>query len=337
MSNISLTPASQAFVDNRTTTLGPWVLGAFIDCILLGVVLCQVERFFKLRRSGSRGIHYWYMWIVVLLTVFSLIKTAQAMGVVWMQNVFYFNDPDVARTLLSDAWWQVSVPLMTAVSGVIVQSFFAFRFWLLTRRFVLTLPIVAAMVLGIVGAALSVVNIINGDVKAKVMWLMVHLVSVFLADFMISVGTYVALKTSVGESSSKTTIANRFLRLIFESALPPTILATADLILTQTLGPNLLWHLILNFPLSKVYVISLLYTLNSINEYRRQELGFTDDELYTSKYGNTSQRGGHHTPGSRSIGLGIRPQSQNTTPHQTQAVHCSNHTPCSCCRRRYDP
>ncbi len=36
------------------------------------------------------------------------------------------------------------------------------------------------------------------------------------------------------------------------------------MILTQTLKENLLWHLVLNYSLEKLYVISLLYTLNSI-------------------------------------------------------------------------
>jgi hypothetical protein len=43
-----------------------------------------------------------------------------------------------------------------------------------------------------------------------------------------------------------------------------------DLILTQTLGSKLLWHLVTNYILAKLYVISLLYTLNSIMDYRTE-------------------------------------------------------------------
>ena len=76
-------------------------------------------------------------------------------------------------------------------------------------------------------------------------------------------------------------------------------IATIDLILTQTLGafhvspdmveptehnsagPKLLWHLMFNFSLGKIYVISLLYTLNSINQYRRKR-GAVSQEMYAS-------------------------------------------------------
>ncbi|KAF8143829.1 hypothetical protein K438DRAFT_1875279 [Mycena galopus ATCC 62051] len=61
-----------------------------------------------------------------------------------------------------------------------------------------------------------------------------------------------------------------------------------DLILTQTLGPELLWHLVVNMALGKVYVISLLYTLNSINEYRVREQG--SQEVYSHGNERNSRR-----------------------------------------------
>jgi hypothetical protein len=55
---------------------------------------------------------------------------------------------------------------------------------------------------------------------------------------------------------------------MFEAAIPPAVVATTDLILTQVLGPKLiLWHMPFNHGLGKIYVISLLYTLNSIGAF----------------------------------------------------------------------
>lgn len=55
---------------------------------------------------------------------------------------------------------------------------------------------------------------------------------------------------------------------MFEAAIPPAIVATADLILTQVLGPKLiLWHMPVNHGLGKLYPISLLYTLNTIGGF----------------------------------------------------------------------
>jgi hypothetical protein len=31
----------------------------------------------------------------------------QAIGIIWQQNVAEYDNPEVARTLVSNAWWQV--------------------------------------------------------------------------------------------------------------------------------------------------------------------------------------------------------------------------------------
>ncbi|KAJ7727391.1 hypothetical protein B0H16DRAFT_1735196 [Mycena metata] len=90
-------------------------------------------------------------------------------------------------------------------------------------------------------------NILAGNAKAKVMWLLVHLVSAFIADLLICGGTVFSLRQRTTSGLGRTTaLVNRLLRLVFESAFPPAFIATIDLILTQTLGPKLLWHLFIN-------------------------------------------------------------------------------------------
>lgn len=69
-------------------------------------------------------------------------------------------------------------------------------------------------------------------------------------------------------SHSPPSVIKRLTRLMFEAAIPPAVVATTDLILTQVLGPKLiLWHMPFNHGLGKIYVISLLYTLNSIGAF----------------------------------------------------------------------
>ncbi|KAJ7117813.1 hypothetical protein C8R44DRAFT_854569 [Mycena epipterygia] len=266
---INLVPASQAFVDNRVNSLGSWVIAGFCDAILLGVVLCQVGTFFKSPQS-QEGIGRHYRWLVAVVTFLALLKTSQAIAIVWIQNVADYMNPDVARSLVAKAWYQVSTPLMTAITGVIVQSFFALRFYMLARNIWFLIPIVCSMLLGLAGVSLSLNAIIVGNADAKVMWLLVHLVCAFLTDLFITVGTCYALRSrNSGGLASTTSLINRLLRLVFESAIPPTVVAAIDLIMSQTLdSKHLLWHLLLNFALGKLYVISLLYTLNCINEYR---------------------------------------------------------------------
>ncbi|KAF7338174.1 hypothetical protein MVEN_02042300 [Mycena venus] len=264
-SNISLSPASRVFVDTRSTSLGPWVLGGFLDSILMGIIFCQVVNYFQLRHGMSR----YYTSLVVFVAFLSVLKTTQAIAVVWVQNVQEYANPDVARNLLNVAWWQVSVAFMTGIIGSTVQSFFALRYFKLSRNWAGAIFICLAILLALTGICLSMISILANNVKAKVMWLLVHFVSVAIADLAITIGTCYTLRQRSTGFASTASVVNRILRMVFESAIPPTLIATIDLILSQTLGPRLLWHLFVNYSLSKVYVISLLYTLNSIAEHRK--------------------------------------------------------------------
>ncbi|KAJ7343335.1 hypothetical protein DFH08DRAFT_223794 [Mycena albidolilacea] len=311
-SNITLSPASRVFVDTRSTSLGPWVLGGFMDCILMGVIFCQVYTYFLLRRV-DHGLSQYYTYLVVFVTFLSVTKTSQAIAVVWVQNVQEYGNPDVARTLVNVAWWQVSVAFMTGIIGTTVQSFFALRYYKLSRNWVFSIVICLAILLGLTGISLSMANIVTGNVKAKVMWLLVHFVSVAIGDLFITLGTcYTLRKRSTGLVSTASLI-NRTLRLVFESAIPPTVIAIIDLIMSQTLGPKLLWHLFVNYSLSKVYVISLLFTLNSIAEYRKDHSTLSQSTRRDG-YSNRRTRHGDIELAPRAVGSsGILVQTEVTT------------------------
>ncbi|KAJ7775016.1 hypothetical protein B0H16DRAFT_1450448 [Mycena metata] len=232
-SNITLSPASRIFVDGRTTNLGPWVLGGFIDTILMGVVFCQVYNYFSHQRADY-GLNRYHTYFVLFVTLLSFLKTSQSIAVVWVQNVLDFANPDVAKTLLISAWWQNTVPLTTGIIGSVVQSFFALRYYKLSRNWLMTIPISIAIILGLASVSMScpVVPKKSGFAdEAKVMWLLIHFVSVFIADFLITACTCYILRPRVAGLAS----------------------------------------------LSKLYPISLLYTLNSINEYRNDSSSRSHD------------------------------------------------------------
>ncbi|KAJ7072529.1 hypothetical protein C8F01DRAFT_250977 [Mycena amicta] len=318
---IILSPASKAFVDNRSTTLGSWVIAGFADALLLGVVLCQVATFFKSQSTRTReGLGRYYRWLVIFVTLLSIMKTSQSIAIVYIQNVLDFANPDVARLLVAKAWWQVSAPLLTGITAVVVQSFFALRFFMLSRNIFLVIPIVASMVLGFAGVCLSLNSIIVGNAKAKVMWLLVHLICAFMTDFFITCGTCWALQTRNSSGLVSTaSLIHRLLRLVFESAIPPTFIAAIDLVMTQTLGQkHLLWHLLPNAMLAKLYVISLMYTLNSINEYR--DNAKSGDRVTSS--GSRGQVSGHYRTAKRGdVEMGnVRSKQPDQVYVQTQIV-----------------
>jgi hypothetical protein len=175
------------------------------------------------------------------------------------------------------------------------------RFFRLTRNYFYTALIICAMVLGIVGGGMSEHYIAKAMVKEKVRWFLVstHSVSTCKAHHIDiadpfhfrhhsgctyhcrdgyrvvqakysddQVRAHHSLMVSLTPSHFPPSVIQRLTRLMFEAAIPPAVIATTDLILTQVLGPKLiLWHLLFNHGLGKLYVISLLYTLNSIGVF----------------------------------------------------------------------
>ncbi|KAJ7185351.1 hypothetical protein C8R46DRAFT_376992 [Mycena filopes] len=302
-STFQLTPPSAAFVAHRVDTLGPWVLGAFLDCMLMGIILCQALTFFRTRSQEQTAFQKYCFWLVVVVLTLSTLKTFQLMAVVWVQNVNDFANPDVARLRVATAWWQVTLPLMTGIIGFTVQSFFCLRYYLLSRNIYLVALIVCSMSLGLAAIVLTLHFILAVNVKAKVLWLLIHLVGVFVADALITAGTFFSLRKRSSGLHRTNQIINRLVRMMFESAIPPTVIAFIDLIMTQTLGPKLLWHLLLNFSLGKMYCISLLYTLNCINGYRRRPGDALSDEVYAA---SSSGRGMISRRNNAELGLGSK-------------------------------
>ncbi|KAJ7717011.1 hypothetical protein B0H16DRAFT_1740852 [Mycena metata] len=167
-STFQLNPPSAAFVADRVDTLGPWVLGAFTDCMLMGVLLCQAVTFFRTRSPEKTAFQQYCFWLVVFVLVLSSLKTCQLMAVVWVQN--------------------------TGITGFTVQSFFCLRYYLLSRNLYLVLAILGSMILGLTAICLTLHFILILNAKAKVEWLLIHLVGVFVADALITAGTFFALR-----------------------------------------------------------------------------------------------------------------------------------------------
>jgi len=119
----------------------------------------------------------------------------------------------------------------------------------------------------------------------------------------------------------------RLSRGVWESALPPTILAALDLIASQTLGPNVIWHLVLNYPLGKLYAISLLYTLNSTNAYRLEQNLTTrsrSQDIYSFK--SPASKQGEIELGTRNINSDrIRVHKTVTTYQEPSASDALSH------------
>ncbi|PVF94918.1 hypothetical protein CPB86DRAFT_764907 [Serendipita vermifera] len=293
---IILSPAAQAFVSQANLTIGPWIMGTFVDLLLQGILASQTVVYFALQKKRSvksnQGPNL--TWLVIGLTVLCLIKSLQNIVNVWELVVTNFCDPDVASSLSEGEWKHYTNSLSTAVIATIVQAFFVHRYWKLTGKWYICLVMMTGILLSIVSACLAVSFLAilkpsfslgpNGspdgpppdgpppdgpppDGLSPQLWSWIHFFSAIVVDTFITVGTVWHLYShKAGLAKPTSDMINRLIRMVWTSALPPTIFVLTNAITLQN-SPSLRnTHIAINIVLPKLYAMSLMYTLNIRNE-----------------------------------------------------------------------
>ncbi|PVF94921.1 hypothetical protein CPB86DRAFT_800118 [Serendipita vermifera] len=141
-------------------------------------------------------------------------------------------------------WKHYTNSFLTAVIATIVQSFFVYRYWMLTRRWYICIVVIIGILLSIVAACLviaslglakppvneGIVNPPPGGALSPERWSIIHFISAIIVDGLITVGTTWHLY------NQKAGLARS--------------------------------HIGINIVLGKLYAMSLVYTLNIRNEIR---------------------------------------------------------------------
>ncbi|PVF94915.1 hypothetical protein CPB86DRAFT_817624 [Serendipita vermifera] len=273
---IILNEASQTFVDNAPVTIAPWVMGAMADLFLQGILTVQITNYFTYQSVES---YRKKTWLVIGLTVLCILKSTLNILNVWELVITSFCDPDAARNLLRSDWKSYSASFVTAVIAIVVQSFFVLRYWRLTKAWYICLPIIIGMILSITASITFVITLAKSlgvsvglDTRSRStlvaltkslrIWSIIHFVSAILVDVAITTATAWYLynqKPLVVRSTSE--MIDRLIRMVWQSALPPTICVIVNAVLVPT-KPSQHGHIAINMVLPKLYAISLMYTLN---------------------------------------------------------------------------
>ncbi|PVF94920.1 hypothetical protein CPB86DRAFT_800117 [Serendipita vermifera] len=277
---IILSTNAERFVSQAHGTVGPWVMGALADLFLQGILAAQTTNYFTSQRITShQGPSL--TWLVVGLTILCILKSIQNIANVWEFVVTNFCNPDVASSLDGGEWKHYTHSFLTAVIATVVQSFFVYRYWMLTRRWYLCIVMILGILLSLVGACLVIASL--GLSKRRVGSAitnspssgtlsptpLVHFISAILVDVLITVGTTWHLyNQKAGLARSTSDMINRLIRMIWTSALPPTLCVIANTIVLQNRHSGRNTHIGINIVLGKLYAMSLIYTLNVRNEIR---------------------------------------------------------------------
>ncbi|KAJ7276674.1 hypothetical protein C8J57DRAFT_1504505 [Mycena rebaudengoi] len=310
-----------------TFVFGGWDLGTHADLILQGILFAQFTNYWpQYYKSDSIPLKLFVLGLLLATTL----KSAHAITLVWVQNVEYFMDLQKAANMFFINWLDRITLIMGAVIGFPVQAFFCRRLWIISNNFYVVALVVLLFIAGLVAGitafefsgqmflASQTVIKVSGQLTTvdsfettdKVVWSSIYYATVMTGDVILSGSTiYFLLKQSQPALPETVGIRNRFVRLVFQSAVPVTLCALANCICSASYAHSpstdatLLSAILTTIMLPKLYAISAMWTLNSRQELSSQ---FNSDvasssEKRSRRQISTMQFRRHSFDGSRTV------------------------------------
>ncbi|KAJ7512944.1 hypothetical protein B0H11DRAFT_2302969 [Mycena galericulata] len=241
--------------------LGPWLIGSCLDLILQGVLSCQFINYFTWYSDDKRMVRI----IVAILALLTILKSIQAFAIIWIQFIVFFGDLEGAILLNYTTWWQSGNPLMVAMIGLYVQTYFCYRLWVISKKWYVAAPVAALFLFAFLAIVVATYFISTTNELAIGNWFAVHLSSVFAGDVILSLTTaYFLLKSKKDVLPQTVGLISALVRLTFQTAAPAALCAMFNLIFSQVYpGGVAIISTAFNMALPKLYAISMLWTLNA--------------------------------------------------------------------------
>lgn len=248
-----------------------------VDTFMAGIMFMQVVTYFTYQRNDK----WWTKCIVIFASIISIIMTVYLWffgQYLFVQNFGRFS-PFVETDKL--AWF----PVLDAICSSGIQSYFAYRAYLLNRRNIL-IPITILLLILTSFAATIAVKVIFGNANSlmeadkvripELIWL----ASIMAADIIITILILNGLlRSKTGWAHTDKAIV-RLIRITFESQIPPTILAITFMIEFVQTPASLLGSTLQGIQ-SKLYTVGLMYSLNSRVSFKSaNESGFNSGQVF---------------------------------------------------------
>ncbi|KAJ3759709.1 hypothetical protein EV360DRAFT_69277 [Lentinula raphanica] len=269
--------------------LGPWLIGAFLDVLLQGILFGQFVHYAQWYRDDKIGLKL----AVVGLAIITTLKSIQAFALVWILLIRHFLDLPGAILLNYTTWWQSGNPLMVAAIGLYVQTYFCYRLYMIAKSPLPVIPLALLFLFAFTALSIGTYYITTSDSDGIARWFAVHLASVFAGDLMLSLVTAYFLTRSKKNVLPQTVgLITALVRLTFQTATPAAICALLNLVFSQIYNGNEnITSTAFNMMLPKLYAVSMMWTLNA-----RRTIGaaYGTSRGYTngSSVDRTTRRGG---------------------------------------------
>jgi len=240
--------------------LGPWLIGVCVDLLLQGIVSTQIANYFGWYRQDKRV----FQMVVAFLGLLTLLKSAESFAIIWIQLMAHYGDLEGALRLNTTAWWEHNHPLMVASIGLYVQSYFCFRLWVISKKWLVVAPIAGLFVLAVFSVSEAMYFISDDEADKYVQWFTAYLSAIFAGNVLLSATTaYFLLKVKKNCHPRSVGFPSALVRLTFQTAAPATICAMLNLIFAQIYtGDDGIVATVFSMALPKLYAISMMWTLN---------------------------------------------------------------------------
>ncbi|KAI0321309.1 hypothetical protein OF83DRAFT_344596 [Amylostereum chailletii] len=245
--------------------LGPNVIAMFFEALETGFIIAQSIRFWE--RSVREP--PWLLGTVAFVTVVALFQTAAGMADFW--RVYVANYGDFAE-VLTFGWPQLAQSTVTMLMAAPVQVFLIWRCWTVPLVLLLAASVVSSIIVTAQCFTINFVGLFPTDGQTPSS-MGAALSTPFILSLVMPAVLDIALTTILLTfllRSRSNVYTKRFRRIllrliiiVWEVAVPPSACAITALVTYIVLSNKNFWDLAFQAILGKLYVISLLVTLNA--------------------------------------------------------------------------
>ncbi|EMD37289.1 hypothetical protein CERSUDRAFT_123287 [Gelatoporia subvermispora B] len=268
------TAKSQGNMGAFDLILGPILMGTIVNTFLMGVMLVQCYVYF-MRFNGDK----WWMKPMVWFLLF--MDTLSSCLYIYMSYAYLVtNFGNIPAIEVANAG-VLPYPLLTGITALVVQFYFAWRVKLLIRSPLLTYSIVilsCVQMLASLGTTIG--GVIVKDFASLIKVKQISLVWLFgsvVTDTIITVSLVWYLRRNRTGFSNHLT--DRLIRLILQTGLLTTTCALGVVIAYLVSESTV--HLAFGVPLSKLYTNSLMSSLNARKGWNPDD--FTRASTFTTR------------------------------------------------------
>ncbi|TFK36159.1 hypothetical protein BDQ12DRAFT_725456 [Crucibulum laeve] len=238
---------------------GPMLIGVFLNMILYGILVVQMYEYYRTFKKDTA----WLRYLILYLFIVETINTGFNMGMMYEPLILKFGTDEAIKNF---PIMLIAEPLLIVCISTPIQVFIAWRLGKIIESWRIPSVIGLLALCSFCGGIWTAVEISIVRVFARKPELhtpaLVWLVSAAAADILITASLTQSLYTRKTGYAKTDAVISRIIALTIQTGLITAIAALADVLFFLVL-PKITINLICDFALTKLYVNSLMSTLNA--------------------------------------------------------------------------